>query len=80
MSGASCGNVVDNVQNAMDYSYCNKMFTYGQKARMHACLNDTMANRNNLWQTANLIATKNDFISVLPSTGTTLPFLKDLKR
>lgn len=57
LSGASCGNVVDNVQNAMDYSYCNKMFTYGQKARMHACLNDTMANRNNLWQTANLIAT-----------------------
>jgi PKD repeat protein len=57
LSGASCGNVVDNVQNAMDYSYCNKMFTYGQKARMQACLNDTMANRNNLWQTANLIAT-----------------------
>ena len=57
LSGASCGNVVDNVQNAMDYSYCNKMFTYGQKARMQACLNDTMANRNNLWQPANLIAT-----------------------
>ena len=57
LSGASCGNIVDNVQNAMDYSYCNKMFTYGQKARMQACLNDTMANRNNLWQPANLIAT-----------------------
>jgi PKD repeat protein len=57
LSGHSCGNVVDNVQNAMDYSYCNKMFTYGQKARMHACLNDTIAHRNNLWQTANLIAT-----------------------
>jgi hypothetical protein len=57
LSGASCGNTVDNVQNAMDYSYCNKMFTYGQKARMHACLNDTIAHRNNLWQTANLIAT-----------------------
>ncbi|MBN8697825.1 MAG: T9SS type A sorting domain-containing protein [Bacteroidetes bacterium] len=57
LSGASCGNMVDNVQNAMDYSYCNKMFTYGQKARMQACLNDTMANRNNLWQPANLIAT-----------------------
>jgi PKD repeat protein len=57
LNGASCGNAVDNVQNAMDYSYCNKMFTYGQKARMHACLNDTIAGRNNLWQTANLIAT-----------------------
>ncbi|HEX8517595.1 MAG TPA: M43 family zinc metalloprotease [Bacteroidia bacterium] len=57
LNGASCGNAVDNVQNAMDYSYCNKMFTYGQKARMQACLNDTMAGRNNLWQPANLIAT-----------------------
>lgn len=57
LSGASCGNTVDNVQNVMDYSYCNKMFTYGQKTRMHACLNDTIAGRNNLWQPANLIAT-----------------------
>lgn len=57
LSGHSCGNTVDMVQNAMDYSYCNKMFTYGQKARMHACLNDTIAHRNNLWQPANLVAT-----------------------
>ncbi len=57
LSGASCGNIVDNVQNAMDYSYCNIMFTYGQKARMTACLNSTIAARSNLWQTPNLIAT-----------------------
>ncbi len=57
LNGASCGNVVDNVQNAMDYSYCNIMFTQGQKARMQACLNSPIAGRNNLWQTANLIAT-----------------------
>lgn len=57
LSGASCGNVVDNVQNAMDYSYCNIMFTQGQKARMQACLNSPIAGRNNLWQTSNLIAT-----------------------
>ena len=72
LSGASCGNVVDNVQNAMDYSYCNIMFTQGQKARMQACLNSPIAGRNNLWQTANLIATgvyttaplcKADFVS-----------------
>jgi PKD repeat protein len=72
LAGASCGNVVDNVQNAMDYSYCNIMFTQGQKARMHACLNSPIAGRNNLWQTANLIATgvyttaplcKADFVS-----------------
>ncbi len=55
--GASCGNTVDNVQNAMDYSYCNIMFTQGQKTRMQACLNSPIAARNNLWQTANLIAT-----------------------
>jgi len=57
LSGASCGNTVDNVQNAMDYSYCNIMFTNGQKARMQACLNSPIAGRNNLWQTSNLIAT-----------------------
>lgn len=57
LSGASCLNAVDNVQNTMDYSYCNRMFTYGQKARMQACLNSPIAGRNNLWQTANLIAT-----------------------
>ncbi len=72
LAGASCGNIVDNVQNAMDYSYCNIMFTQGQKARMHACLNSSIAGRNNLWQTSNLIATgvyttaplcKADFVS-----------------
>lgn len=57
LSGASCLNTVDNVQNVMDYSYCNIMFTYGQKARMHAALNSPIGSRNNLWQTANLIAT-----------------------
>jgi len=45
------------VQNIMDYSYCAKMFTIGQVARMHAALNSTIANRTNLWDTANLIAT-----------------------
>ncbi|MES2592318.1 MAG: M43 family zinc metalloprotease [Bacteroidota bacterium] len=64
LSGASCGNTVDNVQNAMDYSYCNRMFTYGQKARMQACLNSPIASRNNLWQPANLAAT-----GVLDSTA-----------
>lgn len=57
LSGASCLNAVDNVQNTMDYSYCNRMFTYGQKARMQACLNSPIAGRDNLWQVSNLIAT-----------------------
>lgn len=60
LNGASCGNIVDNVQNFMDYAYCARMFTEGQKLRMHATLNDTIANRNNLWQPGNLIATGTD--------------------
>jgi len=56
LNSTSCGSL-DNVQNFMDYAYCARMFTEGQKLRMHACLNSTVANRNNLWQPANLAAT-----------------------
>ena len=59
IAGQSCG-TLDNVQNYMDYSYCSMMFTEGQKVRMHAALNSSVANRNNLWQPANLIATGTD--------------------
>jgi len=62
LSASSCLSPIDNVQNTMDYSYCNRMFTYGQKARMHACLNSPIAGRNNLWSPANLIATGVDTI------------------
>ncbi len=56
LTGTTCGSL-DMVQNYMDYSYCSVMFTEGQKQRMHAALNSTVANRNNLWSNANLIAT-----------------------
>jgi PKD repeat protein len=56
LAATSCGSL-DNVQNAMDYSYCNIMFTHGQSERMRACLNSPIAGRNNLWTEANLIAT-----------------------
>lgn len=59
LSANSCGEL-ENVQNYMDYAYCARMFTQGQVTRMHACLNDTIANRSNLWQPANLIATGTD--------------------
>lgn len=59
LSGNSCSSL-DNVQNYMDYSYCARMFTEGQKTRMHACLNSSVANRNNLWSPSNLIATGTD--------------------
>lgn len=59
LNGTTCGDL-DNVQNYMDYAYCGRMFTEGQKQRMHACLNSSVANRNNLWQPENLIATGTD--------------------
>lgn len=59
LSGTTCG-TLDNVQNYMEYSYCARMFTEGQKTRMHACLNSPVAGRNNLWQPGNLLATGTD--------------------
>lgn len=57
LSGSSCGSPLDNVENYMEYSYCSKMFTEGQKVRMIAALNSGTAQRNQLWQTSNLINT-----------------------
>jgi len=42
-----------NVENIMNYSFCTHMFTEGQVVRMHACLNSSIANRNNLSTTSN---------------------------
>jgi len=47
----------DNVENYMDYSYCSKMFTEGQKTRMRTALLSNNTGRSNLWSPANLIAT-----------------------
>ncbi|MFH2095937.1 MAG: M43 family zinc metalloprotease, partial [Bacteroidota bacterium] len=52
----SCGSL-DNVQNYMDYSYCGRMFTYGQMHVMRAALNSDISDRNHLWSPENLIAT-----------------------
>jgi PKD repeat protein len=57
LDGASCGNDIDNVQNYMEYSYCSRMFTEGQRTRMRAALTSSVAQRNQLWTTANLIET-----------------------
>jgi PKD repeat protein len=46
-SQSTCGSL-DNVENFMEYSFCQKMFTHGQKARMLAALNSPIAQRNNL--------------------------------
>ncbi|WP_165851379.1 M43 family zinc metalloprotease [Brumimicrobium aurantiacum] len=55
-NGTSCGSL-DNVENFMEYSYCSKMFTNGQKARMHAALDNSVGGRNNVHSAANLTAT-----------------------
>lgn len=57
LNGASCGSQRDNVENYMEYSYCDKMFTEGQADRMIASLTSNIAQRNNLWQSATLLAT-----------------------
>lgn len=57
LNGATCGSALDNVENYMEYSYCSKMFTNGQKTRMLAALNSSTAQRNQLTTSANLAAT-----------------------
>ncbi len=52
----TCGSL-DNVQNIMDYSSCENMFTKGQSDRMRAALKSSVSNRNNLWTSANLTKT-----------------------
>jgi PKD repeat protein len=49
--------LVENTENYMDYSYCSKMYTFGQKDRMRAALESNTSSRNNLWSAANLVAT-----------------------
>ena len=46
--------ITENIENYMDYSYCNKMFTEGQKTKMRAALNSTLGGRNYIWSTTNL--------------------------
>ncbi|MFT7113710.1 MAG: PKD repeat protein [Candidatus Azotimanducaceae bacterium] len=55
-SQTTCSSL-DNVENYMDYATCAKMFTEGQKLRMHAALEASAGGRNNLWKEANLLLT-----------------------
>lgn len=56
VDGESCGDL-DNVQNYMEYSYCSRMFTQGQRSRMRTAAQSTTAQRNQLSQQSNLVAT-----------------------
>ena len=64
LDGESCGSL-DNIQNYMEYSYCSRMFTEGQRTRMRAAMNSSTAQRNQLWTAANLAATGTNGTSVL---------------
>jgi len=56
--GEKCqGVTLVNDENYMDYTPCPSMYTAGQKTRMLATLNASVAGRNNLWSASNLIAT-----------------------
>ena len=55
-AGVSCG-TLDNVENIMEYSYCSKMFTNGQKTRMRAAATSVIGGRNNLITAGNHSAT-----------------------
>lgn len=60
LTGAICSpTITENVQNYMEYAYCSRMFTEGQKTRMRNALTNTAQYpfRANLWSTSNLAAT-----------------------
>lgn len=59
LTGAAVCNpgVVENVQNYMDYAYCQRMFTLGQVARMQLAINSATNGRNNLSTPSNLAFT-----------------------
>lgn len=48
---------IANTENYMNYTYCPRMFTFGQKERTHLALNSAVAARNNLWTAWNLALT-----------------------
>jgi plastocyanin len=56
VTGESCGSL-DNVQNYLEYSYCGRMFTEGQKTRLRTAALSSVSDRNNLSTNSNLIAT-----------------------
>jgi hypothetical protein len=49
--------IAENFENYMEYSYCSKMFTEGQKLRMRAALASGLGQRNSLYTAENLAAT-----------------------
>lgn len=55
--------IVENYENYMDYSYCTKMFTEGQAAKMRIAIVSNVGGRSNIWTATNLVE-----VGVLPSS------------
>ncbi|MBL7980959.1 MAG: zinc-dependent metalloprotease [Flavobacteriales bacterium] len=53
----ACDTVRFMEENIMSTSYCSRMFTIGQRDRVHACLNSSVAGRSNLSSPENLAST-----------------------
>jgi len=51
----TCGPLA-NVENYMDYSYCSKMFTPGQRTYMRSAITSSVGGRNKIWKETNLNA------------------------
>lgn len=66
VSGRSA--TIENVENYMEYSYCSKMFSEGQRTRARAALQSTTTQRANLWTEENLAQT-----GVAPGTELSCP-------
>ena len=48
--------LIENVENFMEYSYCSKMFSQGQVARVRAAANSSTGERSSTWTEENLQA------------------------
>ena len=56
LTRTTCGSL-DNIQNYMDYASCEANFTAGQVNVMRNVLNNSLADREDLWKSGNLSAT-----------------------
>ncbi|MBL4862296.1 MAG: T9SS type A sorting domain-containing protein, partial [Crocinitomicaceae bacterium] len=67
--------VVEDIQNYMDYSYCDRHFTPGQCTFMHNALQGVAGQRNNIWLDSTLIATgvKDLLVPQAPNDQLTVP-------
>ncbi|SFC06505.1 Por secretion system C-terminal sorting domain-containing protein [Flexibacter flexilis DSM 6793] len=66
MAGCNAGETA-NVENYMDYSSCERMYTKGQVTRMRTALASSIGARSNLWTQSNriLTGTNNGYVTAL---------------